>query len=497
MTRNDDGLLSLEPSVGDAVAAALAGAVGSLVEQVVESSRLPRTDIAARMGVTLGRLSQIVNGDGNLRMSTLGRLLHAAGFAGSMTARAVDGSVEITVPRAPRRRGGSVVDVVAERPVDTAEAPEKSELPEPSTAEMAAAALCGAVGSLIEQMVEASGDKKGDVAGRMGVTPARLSQLLRGDGNVRVSSLARVAQACGFALQLTGRDVERGVVITVPRTGRRRRSDVEDVPVNVVDLAAVRERMRQIAPVKELVARGVLPREQERQPAALCELYEIPSLAHTPRFVAAARRHNVAEAPSPQQTAWLACARREARARSVEPPYSREALTALAADLTRTVRDVDDVALLPRRFAEVGVGLVHVPGFKSGKLSGASFVMDGRPVIAVSGWKNRMDMVLFTLLHEVAHVALGHAARGAVLDEAPGPGGGDDEEAADALAAGWALPEWGAVPDEPTREWVHTQAERYDVHPILIAGRLQFLGLVPWGVQLVPWVKVAVQLERW
>ena len=498
MTSNDDRLLALRPSSGDAAAAALAGAVGSLVEQVVESSCRPRTDLAARMGVTAGRLSQIVNGDGNLRMSTLGRLLHAAGFAGSMTARTADGSVEITVPRAPRRRGGTAV--IAERHMAAEEAPQKSEQPEPPAAEMAAAALCGAVGSLIEQMVEASGEKKGDVAVRMGVTPARLSQLLSGDGNLRVSSLARVAQACGFTLQLTCRDAERGVSITVPRSGRRIPRALDEASKNVVDLAAARKRMRDIAPVKELVERGMLPDEEPRQPAALATLYGLRTIWEEPSFSAAARRHNMHEPPTPQQTAWLACARHEAMKRSVSTTYSAQGLASLATELTRVVTAPSGVMHLPARFAEVGVRLVYVPGFRSGKVSGASFILDrraDRPVIALSGRKGRMDMILFTLLHEAAHVVLGHAAEGPVIDETLGPAGGEHEAAADALASEWALPEWGPVPEDVSEEWVQTEAERQGVHPILISGRLQHMDIVPWSVQLVPWVKATDQLQCW
>lgn len=495
MTSNDDGLLALGPSSGDAAAAALAGAIGSLVEQVVESSCRPRTDLAARMGVTAGRLSQIVNGDGNLRMSTLGRLLHAAGFAVSMTARTADGSVEITVPRAPRRRGGPAV--IAERPVATAEALQKSELPEPSAAEMAAAALCGAVGSLIEQMVEACGEKKGAVAVRMGVTPARLSQLLGGDGNLRVSSLARVAHACGFSLQLTGRNAEQGVAITVPRVGRRRRRVHEETPSGIVDLATVRKRMGRIAPVAELVQRGYLPAEETEQPRALAALYGLRTIWQEPTFAAAARRHNVAEQPTAQQNAWLACARGEAQRRPIAAAYSGQALTETAAKLTGTVKDARDLADLPARFAEAGVSLVYVPGFASGKISGASFVLDSRPVIAVSGRKNRMDMLLFTLLHEAAHVVLGHAVDGPIVDERLGPDGGDVEEAADALASDWALPAWGPVPDEVTPEWIHEEARRQGVHPILVSGRLQYLGLLSWDASPVPWVRVKDWLETW
>ena len=145
------------PGEGLAAAAAMAGAVGSMVEQVVEASSWARADIVGRMGVSAGRLSQIAHGDGNLRMSTLGRLLFAAGFQASVTARTPEGETEIVVPRVSRRRRDGGEEASAKAVSDeAAPGPGRSES---SSAEKAAAALCGAVGSLIEQMIEVCGYK--------------------------------------------------------------------------------------------------------------------------------------------------------------------------------------------------------------------------------------------------------------------------------------------------------------------------------------------------
>ena len=485
------------PGEGLAAAAAMAGAVGSMVEQVVEASSWARADIVGRMGVSAGRLSQIAHGDGNLRMSTLGRLLFAAGFQASVTARTPEGETEIVVPRVSRRRRDGGEEASAKAVSDeAAPGPGRSES---SSAEKAAAALCGAVGSLIEQMIEVCGYKKGDVAARMGVTPARLSQILGGDGNVRVSSLARVAQACGFSLQLTGRDTERGVVITVPRAGRRRQRVAADAPGDVVDLVTVRKRMEEIAPVQELVARGLLPSEVKAQPAALCALYEIADLNHQPRFLAAARRHNTQETPTKIQMAWLACASRAAKAKNARE-FDADALATLAGGLSRRIGSADDFASLPAVFGEVGVRLVYVEQFPSGKISGASFALENdptRPVIALSGRRGRLDMVLFTLLHECAHVVKEHVGSGTVVDELTTS---DDpyEAQADALAAAWILPDSLEPPRTVTREWVEAEATRQRVHRLVIVGRLQFDQRLKWNSPLSkPDVQVKNALGQW
>lgn len=92
--------------------------------------------------------------------------------------------------------------------------------------DLAAAALSNAVGSLMEQVVEGSGLKKQEIAQRMGITPARISQLLASDGNVRVASLARLVEAAGYeiAVVVTPKDPTRGPRIEVPRRPDRNRS---------------------------------------------------------------------------------------------------------------------------------------------------------------------------------------------------------------------------------------------------------------------------------
>lgn len=94
-------------------AAALAGSVGALMERMVDLTDGNRQGIADAMGVTGGRLSQIVNGDGNVRIATLGRLAAACGFELSLKALREDG-VEVVEPRPARVRIPAVPDNVLE-----------------------------------------------------------------------------------------------------------------------------------------------------------------------------------------------------------------------------------------------------------------------------------------------------------------------------------------------------------------------------------------------
>ena len=61
------------------------------------------------------------------------------------------------------------------------------------------------------------------------------------------------------------------------------------------------------------------------------------------------------------------------------------------------------------------------------------------------GLENRITMLLFTVLHEAAHVVLRHVTEAPSLDEGVGPAGGEIDAAADEMASEGALPKWGPV----------------------------------------------------
>lgn len=228
--------------------------------------------------------------------------------------------------------------------------------------------------------------------------------------------------------------------------------------------------------------------DPKQQSIELCELLGIERLGEEVPFLAAARRANADEAATLPQTTWVACARTLAR-KIDAAAYDAKGLRRLATGLTQRVRTGEDWVALPQEFAKVGVRLVYVEAFPSNKISGVSFLLDGdetKPVIALSGLGKRFDKVMFTLLHEIAHLLLGHVTPEAFfVDEGEEP---DDERerAADKQAGHWALPL--GEPDAPRsirRSWVMQESERQGVHPLIVIGMLQHHGQIDWRSELV------------
>ncbi|WP_413600318.1 transcriptional regulator [Curtobacterium sp. Curtsp57] len=272
---------------------------------------------------------------------------------------------------------------------------------------------------------------------------------------------------------------------------------------NKLDDVRLRKRLRELAPIALLVRRGTIPAAPlQAQVKAVEQLYDIDSIWDEPQLVLAAKRSNLDEPLSSTQQAWVALAQRAAEIKQTGP-YSRAALDRLARELPRVARTPGAFAELPDLFAESGVALVYVEALPSSKIDGCSFIVgtSGQPAIALSGRGKRLDKVLFALLHEVAHILLGHLDdRPIILDEHhDGPPTLGVEADADSAAVAWVLPT--ALPPIPMRirvGWVDQVATSYKVHPIVLVGQLQKRGVLDWRTALVRGApNVDDQLQRW
>ncbi|GAB3555455.1 HigA family addiction module antitoxin [Arthrobacter tumbae] len=264
-----------------------------------------------------------------------------------------------------------------------------------------------------------------------------------------------------------------------------------------------RARMNKLAPVTLLRKRGLITGDTvAEQEAQILELFQIQSLDEDPKFLAAARRSNRDEGPTPTQKAWLACARQKAQ-RVKAAKYDKNKLEQLASELSRIVAEPEQFQGLPERFAAVGVRLVYIEAFPGSKLNGASFLLDDdpeQPVIALSGRGKRLDGVLFTLLHEVAHIILGHVSTDQLfIDEGVGQADEPQEQEADRQAGEWQIP--GGLPKPPRvirKGWIQTAAQQVGVHPVVILGRLQIDKLLEWRTALAKDAPtVDSYLEHW
>ena len=179
--------------------------------------------------------------------------------------------------------------------------------------------------------------------------------------------------------------------------------------------------------------------------------------------------------------AWQARVLKKAVAQLPAEPYCPGAVNG---DFLRAVARLSwseqGPSLVPEFLSRHGIAFVTEPHLPKTYLDGAAMTdAEGRPVVALTLRHDRIDNFWFTLLHELAHVALhldGEAT--AYFDDLDGSAAGDDVESeADSLAEEALIPEkvWRAAAARQShlKADVLALARELDIHPAIIAGRIR------------------------
>ncbi len=315
---------------------------------------------------------------------------------------------------------------------------------------------------VLRLVMEANGLSRKDLARYLG-SPAAVSKVLSGKKELTLSQVRVLGRELGIPVAaLVGGDVEPG-----PETDWSR------------------------FPLQEMARRGLFgTAEREAPPKTLARRAE----ELLSRLVAEAGLDIACEPclrqglrPGPDSNpyavlAWLlevAVAARRRLAHQAPDPYrglSQADLRQLAM-LSKTREGlVEAVAFLARR----GVPVVVVPHYKRSRIDGGVVMLNGgRPAIGLTLRYDRVDHFWFTLLHECAHIVLGHV-QGYLAEECR-----EDvalagvEREANALVEAVTVPEEAfasAVPDpgKASLQDVIELAQRWGVGVPVVAGRVRF-----------------------
>ncbi|MBI4897585.1 MAG: HigA family addiction module antidote protein [Actinobacteria bacterium] len=344
------------------------------------------------------------------------------------------------------------------------------------------------VGDYLRDEIESRGWTLTDFADILGRPQQVVSQIINGHKEITARTAAEIAAATGTNAE-TWLQLQDSYRLWQLRNNRS---------ISALDEVQRRAKLRSLVPVNELRKRGIMPdHDLDAQERAICALLEISSIDDVPKFKVAARRSVDDQSLSPAQVAWLACVRLAAK-KTTAKQFDLAATERFAARLCRTVQNGEDLKAVPRELAKTGVRAIYVAPFAGSKIDGVAY-RDGRgPVVAVSGRIAGLDSVLFTLLHELAHVCSGHIDRGYAIDSDLASETSESHEIeADKLAADWVLLGGVAIDAPYSRSRVIHYAESIGVSPAVVVGRLHHTNALPWSHlrKLVP--NVRAELASW
>lgn len=343
-------------------------------------------------------------------------------------------------------------------------------------------------GEYLRDELEERGWTVSDFAEILGRPTQAISEILNGRKSITVTTANEIADATGTSAE-TWLRLQENYNLWKFR---------QDNPNPAISEVARRAKLAEILPIAELKKRGIVPESGiDAQESAVLRFLRIDSLDQRPSFRIAARRSDEGQPLSALQVAWLACVRDHAERMRV-PQFDIDALSTFATNLTRIIVQPRDLRLLPERLAETGVRLVHIEAFKGSKIDGASWKDERGPIIGISARLQGLDSIVFTLLHEIAHITLGHVDDGIAIDS--GEGSEQDngrEEDANNLAATWAIPRRLELPPRISRSSVEKFSSELGIHPAIVVGRLHHTGKLSWSHlnQLVP--KVREYVSEW
>lgn len=254
-------------------------------------------------------------------------------------------------------------------------------------------------------------------------------------------------------------------------------------------------------PVKDLIKRNWINgsnniSELEKQ---ICDFLDINSVDQLPTL-SVNFRQSIARSPEEAPAvAWVKRVEQLIVGQEVNE-YDQSKIDDIIQGMKTLMNDAGRVAEVPGLLNEYGIYFIIVPHLPKTYLDGASFELNGHPIIAMTLRYDRIDSFWFTLLHELAHIALGHEGHLDYFDS-----GNEDvfEQEANKLASEWlidqvALEEFINISlPHVSKDEVIAFSKRQNIHPGIVLGQLHKRGIVPYKNMRSFLEKVSLYLMEW
>jgi HTH-type transcriptional regulator / antitoxin HigA len=350
-------------------------------------------------------------------------------------------------------------------------------------------------GKIIFKELEARGWNQRDLAVIMDRPYQAINEIIKGSKQITPDTARELAKAFGTTMDFW---------MNLEANYRLFLAEQEDKEKGIER----RSKIYSAAPVRELTKRGWIPgsndvNELEEQ---VCSFLGIPTIDQPVDIIANFR---VSERRGPEDSARIAWLKRVEHLARQQPvaAYSPERLRSEINRITSMAQNAEDVARVPDTFRELGVHFLVVPHLPHTYLDGAALFVDDKPVIALTLRYDRIDWFWFTVLHEWAHIVLGHSAQlDSLFGETTEDGTSDRQDIetkANNLARRHLLNpetlEGFIAKTQPyfSKAKIEAFAADQKRHPGIVLGQLQYYKVVEYKHLRSMLVKVKPYLEDW
>lgn len=327
-------------------------------------------------------------------------------------------------------------------------------------------------GRILIRELDARGWTQKDLAEIMGRPPQTINEIIKGNKQITPETAIELSKALGTTPNFWV-NLETNYRLNLAKK-QKSDSDIER-----------RSRLYSLAPISELIKRQWLPPldssnidELER---VVCQFLEIESPQENPTFTVNFRHNGQLNPENAALIAWIKRVEFLAKQQTVAN-FSLDSLKTAIPQILSYSDSAEKISQLPLLFQELGIHFVIVPHLSKTYLDGAVFYLGENPVIALTLRYNRIDAFWFTLMHEIAHVYLGHQGR--YLDNLESLPDNEEENKANQLACDWLI-EPNALntfinhhKPKFSGKAIANFAQTHHRHPGIIVGRLQHDGWV-------------------
>lgn len=347
-------------------------------------------------------------------------------------------------------------------------------------------------GEILRMELDARGWTQTDLSQIMGKPPQAISEIVNAKKRITPETAIALAKALGTSPELW-HNLEANYQLYLAReqTSKKEISDISR-----------RGRLYELAPIRELVKRQWISGresvdEMERE---VCQYLDLSSPQENPSL-AVSLRHSEAFGPEvAAQVAWLRRVQHLARLQQIST-FDPDKLSESIPEILSLSYRAEDVIHVPGKLIGLGVHFLIVPHLPKTYVDGAAlYIDDEHPVVALTLRHNRIDNFWFTLMHEVAHIVLGH--KGVHINEENGDSNGEENEANN-QAGNWL------IPPEAFRIFVENNRNHFtqrniemfarSIHrnPGIVVGRLKHEEQMDWSHHRQLQVSIREHLTDW
>jgi len=347
-------------------------------------------------------------------------------------------------------------------------------------------------GEFIKEELEARGWAQDDLADILGRPTRLVNELIAGKRGITPETAKGLGEAFGTSARFW-MNLESIYRLSLSDSGQK--------------LVARRAALYEKAPIRAMIRRNWIESSGNMDvlEKRVCDFFMLPDINQEPHFFAyVARKSTPYNNLTPEQNAWLFRALHLSSAISVST-FSQSRLDDVLVQLKILLPNPEETRQVSRILSSCGIRLLILEPLPQSKIDGASFWMNGSPVIVLSLRYDRIDWFWHTLMHELAHIKNGDGKRNNnfaldtdLLGEHTKPV--EDRPAyevrADEFASNFLVPKADLENFMARTQPMYSKSRivgfssRINVHPGIVVGQLQYRGEIKYSQNREMLVKI-------